>query len=54
MTEEVAADQVHIWGSDTRLCEAKEESDATENLQSLCSMIQHHIPAGVTGTLLYA
>lgn len=37
-------------GLETHLCEAEEEPNTPEDLQSLCSMMKHHIPAGVTGT----
>lgn len=41
-------------GWDTHLCEAKEESDTSKDLQSLSCMVQHHVPAGETGTRLFA
>lgn len=41
-------------GWDTHLCEAKEESDTSKDLQSLSCMVQHHVPAGETGTCLFA
>lgn len=51
---EEEGEQIKVWRADSHLCEAEEESDAPEDLQSLCCMIQHHIPAGVTETFLFA
>lgn len=43
-----------MGGWDTHLCEAKEESDTSKDLQGLSCMVQHHVPTGETGTRLFA
>lgn len=39
-------------GANTHLCEAEEESDASEDLQSFWSMIKHQVPAALADLLV--
>lgn len=41
-------------GRDSHLCEAEEESNAAEDLQSFCCVVEHHVSAGVTEMALCA